>query len=325
MLFLTNKYLLILLILSICVSINNAHAGLVKDQIITVDQVDRTYDIYVPNKTVEGKRPLVFLLHGHFGNADVMTGENNKPAPYKVWLTIAEREGWYLLIPDGAIGPDNHQGWNDCRANSTVNSSMNDVKFINSLADTISSEYPIDKYRMYVHGTSNGGNMAYRLAQEAGDKYRAIAAIVSQMSKKSKCTAIGYPISVLIMNGTKDPILPYQGGEVGKRKQDKIKRGKVISTKATVEYWLENNAITSPPKITSIENINKRDGSTVQVIQYMNDKNNTEVILYKVRGGGHIEPSLTQHIRWLYSRIVGRQNKDFEMAEEVWRFFNRNN
>ncbi len=319
------KCLLMWFILSKCLIINYAHADLLKDQSINVDEVDRTYDIYIPNKKVNGTRPLVFLLHGHFGNADVMTGENNKPAPYKVWLSIAEREGWYLLIPDGAIGPDNHRGWNDCRASSTVNSSMDDVKFINSLADVVASKHPIDKNRIYVHGTSNGGNMAYRLAQEAGNKYRAIAAIVSQMSEKSKCTALMHPISVLIMNGTKDPILPYQGGEVGKRKQDKQKRGMVISTKATVEYWLENNAITSPPKITTMDNINKRDGSTVQVIQYMNDINKTEVVLYKVRGGGHIEPSLTQHIRWLYSRIVGKQNKDFEMVEEVWKFFNRNN
>jgi hypothetical protein len=26
----------------------------------------------------------------------------------------------------------------------------------------------------------------------------------------------------------------------------------------------------------------------------------------------------------LYKLIVGRQNKDFEMAEEIWKFFERN-
>ena len=99
---------------------NLIHAELVKDQVLSIDGIERTYDMYTPTKNISGDRPLVLLLHGHFGNADVMTGENNKPAPYKVWLTIAEREGWYVAIPDGAIGPDKHQGWNDCRKNSTI-------------------------------------------------------------------------------------------------------------------------------------------------------------------------------------------------------------
>jgi polyhydroxybutyrate depolymerase len=44
-------------------------------------------------------------------------------------------------------------------------------------------------------------------------------------------------------------------------------------------------------------------------------------VLYEVRGGGHTEPSLTEHNRRLYKRIVGPQNRDIEMAEEVWSFF----
>jgi len=184
------------------------HQTFQKGPLLMIDGVDRTYDIYFPDKEVSGSRPLVLLLHGHFGDADGLTGENKKTAPFKVWLSIAERESWYLAIPDGAIGPDGHQGWNDCRANSKVNSSLDDVKFLNTLADRMSSKYPINKNRVYVHGISNGGNMAYRLALETGGKYRAIASIVSQMSKNSECTPKFQPISVLIMNGTKDPVLP---------------------------------------------------------------------------------------------------------------------
>jgi polyhydroxybutyrate depolymerase len=291
-----------------------SNADLVKDQVLSIDGIERTYDMYLPSKEVSDNRPLVLLLHGHFGDADVMTGENNKPAPYKVWLSIAEREGWFVVIPDGANGPDEHRGWNDCRKNSTVNPATDDVKFLNSLADKISSNHPIDKDRIYIHGTSNGGNMAYRLAQEAGDKYRAFAAIVSQMSEISKCKQINHPISALVMSGTRDPILPYKGDKVGKRKVDQEKRGAVISTKDTVNYWLKNNGINAVPIIKKLPNINKRDKSTVYIKQYSGGKNNTEVVLYEIRGGGHTEPSLTEHFARLYKLIVGNQNKDFEMA-----------
>ena len=304
---------------------NLTYAELVKDQVFSIDGIERTYDLYVPSKKVSGDRPLVLLLHGHFGDADVMTGANNKPAPYKVWLSIAEREGWYVLIPDGLTGPDGSQGWNDCRKNSTVNPASDDVKFLNSLTDKITSKHWVDKSRIYIHGTSNGGNMSYRMAQEAGNKYRAFAAIVSQMTEVSKCKSLNHPISALVMNGTKDPILPYEGGKVGKRKVGQDKRGAVISTEETINYWLENNAIRSKPIVKRLPNNNKKDRSTVLVKQYLGGKNNTEVVLYEIRGGGHTEPSLTEHFGRLYKRIVGKQNKDFEMAEEVWKFFDRNN
>jgi len=46
------------------------------------------------------------------------------------------------------------------------------------------------------------------------------------------------------------------------------------------------------------------------------------VVLYEVRGGGHTEPGLRERYGRLYRLIVGPQNHDTEMAEEVWRFFN---
>jgi len=98
----------------------------------------------------------------------------------------------------------------------------------------------------------------------------------------------------------------------------------VISTKATVNYWLTVNGITAYPDISKLPNINKKDGSTVQIKQYIGGKNNNEVVLYRIWGGGHTEPSLTEHYKRLYKLIVGKQNKDFEMAEEVWKFFERN-
>lgn len=300
-----------------------ASAGLVKNQVLTIDGVNRSYDVFIPDGHAYSPRPLVFLLHGHFGDADVMTGQNNKRAPYKVWLSIAQREGWYLVIPDGERGADNQRGWNDCRKEAGTNPRTDDVKFLNSLLNKVSSQYAINRNRIYAHGTSNGGHMAYRLAQESGNRYRAIAAIVASMPENNKCRKPNHPISVLVMNGTKDPLLPYQGGKIGRRNADKHGRGAVTSTDGTIRYWLRTNGISSRPVERALPNINRRDRSSVHVSRYTGGRNNTEVVLYKVLGGGHTEPSLTQHYRRLYKLIVGQQNRDIEMAEEVWKFFNR--
>ena len=75
---------------------------------------------------------------------------------------------------------------------------------------------------------------------------------------------------------------------------------------------------------SALQNLNRRDRSTVNVKSYKGGKNNTEVVLYEVVGGGHTEQSLTEHYALLYKLIVGNQNKDFEMAEEIWKFFERN-
>ncbi len=303
---------------------NFAEADLLKNQVFNSNGYQRTYDVYLPNNNSRNLKPLVLLLHGHFGNADVMTGESNKKSPYKVWRTIADREDWVLLIPDGEFGSDNHRGWNDCRANTTTNPETDDVEFLNSLIQSISEKYPIDSDRIYAHGTSNGGNMVFRLAMESGANFRAIAAVVAAMPEKSECFETKVPISVLVMNGTNDPILPYSGGKIGRPRAQNKGRGSVSSTPDTIKYWVNNNGIRSQPRVTILPNRVRRDRSTVQVEHYSGGINNTEVILYKVRGGGHTEPSYREQYGKLFKIIVGNQNKDIEMAEEVWKFFERN-
>lgn len=317
-----NKSLPLHMLLPCLFFCNFALAGLVKDQTLLVNGKHRSYDIYIPNHQFDKPLPLVVLLHGYMGDADVMTGENGKKAPYKIWLAIAERDGWIILVPEGEFGSDQHRGWNDCRANAKSNPAVDDMAFIEQLLEKVIDEYTIDKHRLYAHGTSNGGNMVYRLAQERPERFRAMASVVAAMPEFNKCKESQQPISILIMNGTVDPLLPYTGGGVGKREKDKALRGTVLSTEQTLKYWLDRDGITSLPQTVNLPDKDKRDGSTVQIRRYSGGKNNTEVVLYEIRGGGHTEPSLTEHYRRLYKLVVGPQNRDIEMVDEVLKFFN---
>jgi len=42
---------------------------------------------------------------------------------------------------------------------------------------------------------------------------------------------------------------------------------------------------------------------------------------YEVVNGGHTEPSIQERYSNLYKLIVGNQNGDIEMAQEIWGFF----
>lgn len=298
-------------------------AELIRNHVLEIDDLQRTYDVYIPKNKSTVQKPLVLLLHGHGGSADYMSGHSKKITPYTHWQNIADREGWVLLIPDGEKGSDNFRGWNDCRKDAKTNPDTDDVKFLNKLVDKVVKQYSLDPSRIFAHGTSNGGNMVFRLAMESSDKFRAIASIIAAMPKVSECTIPTNSISVLVMNGTKDPLIPYQGGKVGFKRDTKNDRGTVISTPASINYWVKHNKIRTKPEISHLDNKNKVDRSRVLTTHYKNTENKTEVLLYKVIGGGHTEPSLDIHYRPLFKVLVGRQNRDIEMAEEVWQFFDR--
>lgn len=280
----------------------------------------RTFDLYLPAQNNDKPMPLVIMFHGHSGDSDVMTGENKRRAPYKVWLRLADQYRFAVAVPNGKKGPDGMRGWNDCRADATTNPNTDDVAFVMAMIRHIETMTSIDPTRIYATGTSNGGNMVLRLAMEAPHRFAAVAAIVAAMPKHIGCRQQKTPIAVLFMNGTKDPILPYQGGMVGREKDG---RGETASAADSVKYWLEVNRIAADPEVYRFPDLSQKDRSTVVRYRYGNEALGLEVVLYEVRGGGHTEPSKSERYRRLYKLIVGKQNYDIEMAEEVWRFFSK--
>lgn len=188
--------------------------GLFTDHALIVDGSTRSYDYYIPDNLGSSLRPLVFLLHGGGSSKDDLTGESGFKAPYKVWMDIADSEKLVIVYPQGSLNPSAEPGWNDCRGDAATNPSVNDVAFIDALIDQFSSRFAIDPNRIYATGTSNGGHLSLRLALELSDKITAVAPVVAAMPERSSCRSPHNPVSVLFMNGTDDPILPYRGGEV---------------------------------------------------------------------------------------------------------------
>jgi polyhydroxybutyrate depolymerase len=287
--------------------------GLLKNQSIMIGGTNRNYHLYIPNNPTNA--PVVFLFHGNGGSYDDMIGLTNLKAPYKIWLDIALQENLIIVVPNGTLGSSNSRGWNDCRNDASTNPTSNDVQFTNELLDFIKGKYNSNNQKVYAVGTSNGGHFAIRLAQEIPNRITAFASVVAANSVNSQCTNSNIKVSALFMNGTDDPIMPYIGGQMASN------RGEVFSTDNTVTYWTQRNATLTTPEITDIPNTNAVDGSTVKKYLYKNGGNGTEVALYKVISGGHTEPSVMERYSSLFLTLVGNQNGDIEMANEIWNFF----
>ena len=286
---------------------------------IVVDSKTRRYAIYIPKELGDSPCPLIFELHGGGIYIEDMTGESGHKTPYKLWMNLADIEKFIVIYPEGLNGTYGKPTWNDCRANSIVSSTADDVHFITVLIDSISSLYKIDPDRIYASGTSNGGLMVLRLAVELSDKIASVAAIAASMPDSSECGQPVNPISVLFMNGTEDNHLPYNGGTVSNPPNPD--HGTVYSTDESVHIWTAFNQTDTIPVVYSFPDLNKKDNSTVTSYTYSNGIEGTEVVLYKVVGGGHSAPSILERYSWLFEKYYGKQNHDIEMVWEVWKFF----
>lgn len=284
-----------------------------KNQTIDISGTSRNYHMYLPENVINA--PIVILLHGNRSDNDELMGFTNAKAPYKAWEDIARQADIILAVPNGTNGPSGHRGWNDCRDDASGNPVVNDVLFIDNLIDFILNEHRADASKVFALGTSNGGHMAMRLAQEIPNKLTAFSAIVASNPVNSQCINSTSPISALFMNGTEDPINPYVGGEMSSN------RGEVFSGQETIDYWINRNQTDTTPTVTDLADIDVEDGCTVKKYVYANGTNNTEVAFYEIIGGGHTEPSISERYSNLFKVVVKEQNGDIEMATEVWNFF----
>jgi len=278
----------------------------------------RSYLIATPEHAAAGLRPLVILLHGHGGSGKQVFGQERIHSPMRVWLDIAEREQLVVIAPDGLRGKDNLPGWNDCRSDSTTNPHADDAGFIAALIERAVAQHRADPARVYVMGMSNGGGMVYRLASEIPGKLAAFAAVAAPSAVASLCPAPSHPLPALIVHGTDDKIVPFNGGDVGGAFLRG--RGKTGSAPDAVALWRKLDQLNGAPVETTFPQRGD-SGTTATRTLWGADPRQLQVEFIRVEHGGHTEPSLQQPLQWAVRALLGRQNDDFEMAEEAWSFF----
>jgi polyhydroxybutyrate depolymerase len=296
-------------ILFLVVIANEARAGtFVEDRTLEHAGVMRFYDAYLPDGLAPGA-PLMIAFHG-----GTLSNESLRGGASAELFRIADENGVLVLLPNGtdatgATGASGSFNWNDCRADAgPASTPADDVGFVSALIDVAIRDHAIDPTRVYALGASNGGLMTYRLLFELSDRIAAGAAAIANLPANSECRAApAEPRSVLVMNGTADPIMPFAGGNVA------ANRGAIVSSDATRDFWRDFLGTATGPQVLDYPDLDPNDGGTVRREIYAGGRGDTEIRYYRVLGGGHNLPSIA------YPQGTA-QNHDIEAVTEIWSF-----
>ncbi|HSB98046.1 MAG TPA: PHB depolymerase family esterase [Spongiibacteraceae bacterium] len=270
---------------------------------------ERTYLYYIPKNLVE-QPALVFVLHGSQGS-----GRSARITYGFGFDRLADKEGFIAVYPDGYA-----DHWNDCRRKGPYDAKrlqIDDVGFMRAIAAQLEEKYHVDAHRIFATGLSNGGQMALRLALEAPDLVRAVAPVAASLPTPDNmdCKYSGQPASFLLINGTKDPMNPFNGGKVALY-GILGDRGDVISSQATVQYWAKLAGYDNAPIQNQLPDIDPNDNSVVDVSRWAAEGKKT-VALYAIQNGGHNVPNPNMR----YPRAIGQTNHDIDGADVIWEFF----
>jgi polyhydroxybutyrate depolymerase len=283
---------------------------------IDVDGTRRTYEVIGP---VDGRPPrsLVIVFHG-----SKQTGAKHREFTGRAYDALAGSGAAMVVYPDGY-----RKNWNDARRESRFPARMqdiDDVGFTRALVAKLTAAHRIDPHRVFAVGYSNGGQMVIRLVHEAPDLIAGAAVIAATMPAPENfliedrqapvgpaASAVSMP--VLLIHGTKDPIVGYDG-EMSwwVRKIFKV-GGRSRSAPETAAYFAARNGITAPPVTTELP---ASSGATSVNRTDYRQPGRPPVVLYTVHGGGHTVPGPAKA-----PAVLGRTNHDINTAGLVEEFF----
>ena len=279
---------------------------------IDVNGAMRTFIAQLPGTR---PAPLVIVLHGN-------TQTGSDMATRTSWPRVAKREQFTVVFPDGL-----NRAWadlrpSDKRAGRVPPEGTDDVIFIARLIEKYIADGIADPKRIYVTGLSNGGAMTNTLICQRADLFAAAASIIMNLTDETaEACHPSRPVPMLIMNGTADPLVPYEGG----RGTSRFAVEGFWSTENSVRFWRQVNGCEAKDAASiDLDDRDPNDESTVTRISSTCPPGR-DVLLYRINDGGHRMPasfSDTKFVR-LVTYVFGPQNHDIDAAETIWEFFKR--
>lgn len=263
--------------------------------------VARQYILYVPENLPQNA-PLVIGMHGYTSSPWVF--KNNFG-----WDELADTNKFIMCYPQGSIVESSgYSHWNAQLPISTVD----DVGFLSGLALYLAREYQLDKNRIFATGFSNGGYMAYTLACERPDVFRAVASVSGLISEQTYKNynpndltpenwleySHNAPVPICHIHGTSDRVVPYDGSIY----LTEFAPG--LSAERIVEFWVGINDCTQKET--------KQITDNVTATHYINLHNNNQVWYYIYDGWSHYWPSENYKVT---------TPSEINAQEIIWDFF----
>lgn len=262
---------------------------------INHDGSERSYTIYIPEIYDQDESvPLILNFHGYGSTS-------SEQMWYGDFREIADTANFIVVHPQGAVHDDkthwNVNGW-------IINSPYDDVDFVETLIDDVTSEYNIATEKIYATGMSNGGFFSFLLSCQLSEKIAAIASVTGSMtpSNFNSCDP-QRPVPIMQIHGTSDPIISYSGAIWS------------LPVSEVISFWVNHNNCDQNPIITDLPNINENDGSTVSHFIYKNGENGSMVEHLRINDGGHTWPGSIFN--------TAGTNQDISASRRIWEFFSK--
>ncbi|WP_018320815.1 PHB depolymerase family esterase [Bradyrhizobium sp. WSM2793] len=289
-----------------------AAASVASAETVDVNGVKRSYTAQLPAKK---PAPLVIVLHGKTQRGADMISRT-------AWPQVAKREGLAVVFPDGL-----NNAWADARTKAGPAlrgppAGTDDVAFLAKLVEKLVADGTADAKRVFVAGVSNGGAMAMTMVCARADLFAAGASVIMNLTDEAAVTCHpSRPLPMLLMNGTADQLVPYEGG----RGSSYFAADGFWSTEETLAFWRKlNGCETDDASVTDLPDKAPADQSTVTRISSRCPRGH-DVVLYRINHGGHRMPGFSPDARFprVAAGLLGPQNGDIDGAETIWAFFSQ--
>lgn len=266
--------------------------GQLKKEKIVINTIERDFTTYLPSGAdARHGLPVVIALHGALASPKGMFHLAD-------FRPIADKDQFIVVCPASK------HGWQDGRDVQEID----DVKFIDQLITYLINAYHADANRIYVTGISKGGFLVSRLSCELSSRIAAIAIVSATLDVDEGYQPVN-PLPIMFIHGTKDHIVPYNGGKMFGRK--------IYSHQEILKKWVDIDHCNPQPLVTDIPDT-ANDGTNIIKEEYVNAANGLKVVGYTVNNAGHTWPGGWQY---LPAFIVGKTTRNLNACQTIWDFF----
>jgi len=177
------------------------------------------------------------------------------------------------------------------------------------MLDALALKYSVDTHRIYATGLGDGGFMAMRVGCSMADRVAAIAPVGAALPKAMICLP-SRAVPAAFINGTDDPVIPYDGGNY------KPGQFHVLSAEDTSKTWARFDRCNEKPAQGKIPPPEK-SGKETKTFTFSGCQNNAQVVLYSIKNAGNTWPGGEQYTS---EKEVGKTSSALSANETIWSF-----
>jgi polyhydroxybutyrate depolymerase len=260
--------------------------------------ISRTAILVQHRRLKQGRRPTIIILRG----GRVKGLRPRRMIGLEEW---ARSSGAVFVYPEPLSGH-----WADAPGPEA----NRDSAFIHDLVAKLVAEGITNPSKVFLAGTATGGMMAFRLACDPKNNFSGLAILGASLPSDlvDSCKP-ARPIPLLMIAGTADPAVPFQGGQAN------LPHGKVAVAPVETALGLFGKAAgcgegTATSVLTEKE---ARDGTRAFLDKLINCKVPVELI--RIEGGSHLTPAIPGQAAT--GSEQGLIYSEVNSARLIWDFF----